>query len=43
VNPENLQEMPALFQRTAFSLFIAAGVLGLMIVPIRRMMGEEKH
>jgi POT family proton-dependent oligopeptide transporter len=43
VDPENLQEMPALFQRTAFSLFIAAGVLGLMIVPIRRMMGEEKH
>jgi POT family proton-dependent oligopeptide transporter len=43
VDPENLQEMPALFQRTAFSLFIAAGVLGLLIVPIRRMMGEEKH
>jgi POT family proton-dependent oligopeptide transporter len=41
VNPENLQEMPQLFQRTAFSLFIAAAVLGLMVVPIRRMMGER--
>ena len=43
VNPENLSEMPQLFQRTAFSLFIATAVLGLMIVPIRRMMGEAKH
>ena len=41
VDPENLQEMPQLFQRTAFSLFIAAAVLGLMVVPIRRMMGER--
>ena len=38
VDPENLQQMPALFQRTAMSLFLAAVVLGLMIVPIRRMM-----
>ena len=43
VNPENLQEMPQLFQRTAFSLFIAAAVLGLMVVPIRRMMGERAN
>jgi POT family proton-dependent oligopeptide transporter len=43
VDPENLAEMPALFQRTAFSLFIATAVLGLMIVPIRKMMGEAKH
>ena len=43
VNPENLQEMPQLFQRTAFSLFIAAAVLGLMVVPIRKMMGERKN
>jgi POT family proton-dependent oligopeptide transporter len=43
VNPENLQEMPVLFLRTAMSLFIAAVVLGLLVVPIRRMMGEEKH
>ncbi len=40
VDPEKLQEMPALFQRTATSLFIAAAVLGLMIIPIRRMMRE---
>ena len=43
VNPENLQEMPQLFQRTAFSLFIAAAVLALMVVPIRRMMGERAN
>lgn len=43
VNPENLAEMPQLFQRTAMSLFIATGILALLIVPIRRMMGEAKH
>jgi POT family proton-dependent oligopeptide transporter len=43
VDPNNLSEMPALFQRTAFSLFIATAVLALMIVPIRKMMGEAKH
>ena len=43
VDPNNLAEMPLLFQRTAFSLFIATAVLALMIVPIRRMMGEAKH
>jgi POT family proton-dependent oligopeptide transporter len=47
VNPENLQEMPALFQRTAMSLFIATAVLALLIVPIRNMMrgssAEGKH
>ena len=46
VDPENLQEMPALFQRTAFSLFIAAAVLAAMIIPIRRMMStssQAKH
>ncbi|HET9983062.1 MAG TPA: peptide MFS transporter [Longimicrobiales bacterium] len=41
VNPENLQEMPQLFQQTAFSLFIAAAVIGLLVVPIRRMMASE--
>src|SRR5678815_3985996 len=40
VDPEKLQEMPALFQRTAISLFISAAVLGAMIIPIRRMMRE---
>jgi POT family proton-dependent oligopeptide transporter len=43
VDPNNLQEMPALFERTAFSLFGATVVLALLIVPIRRMMGEAKH
>ncbi len=41
VDPNNLAEMPQLFQRTAFSLFIATAVLALMIVPIRKMMGEK--
>jgi proton-dependent oligopeptide transporter, POT family len=38
VDPENLQQMPALFQRTAISLFIATAVLLALVVPIRRMM-----
>ena len=41
VDPENLNQMPELFQRTAWSLFIAAGVLALLIVPIRRMMEKS--
>lgn len=41
VDPEKLAEMPVLFQRTAMSLFIAAAVLCLLIVPIRRMMGRR--
>lgn len=41
VDPENLNQMPALFQRTAMSLFIAALVLGAMIIPIRNMMRES--
>jgi proton-dependent oligopeptide transporter, POT family len=43
VDPEKLEQMPQLFQRTAFSLFIAAAVLGAMVVPIRRMMGERAN
>jgi len=42
VDPEKLAAMPTLFQRTAFSLFIAAAVLMLLVVPIRRMMAGEK-
>ncbi|MFL5608590.1 MAG: peptide MFS transporter, partial [Gemmatimonadaceae bacterium] len=38
VDPEKLEQMPILFQRTATSLFIAAGVLLLLVVPIRKMM-----
>jgi POT family proton-dependent oligopeptide transporter len=45
VNPEKLNEMPLLFQRTTISLLIAAVVLALLAVPIRRMMerGGEAH
>jgi POT family proton-dependent oligopeptide transporter len=38
VNPNNLNEMPQLFGRTANSLAIAAVVIGILIIPIRRMM-----
>ncbi len=41
VDPEKLQEMPALFQRTAISLFIAAAVLALLSIPIKRMMRDS--
>ena len=43
VDPNNLSQMPQLFQRTAISLFIATAVLGLMVVPIRRMLGEARN
>jgi len=41
VDPEKLDQMPALFERTAYSLFIAAAVLALLVIPIRRMMRES--
>ena len=37
VDPNNLQQMPALFQRTATSLFVAAGVMGVLAVAMRGM------
>jgi POT family proton-dependent oligopeptide transporter len=37
VDPENLEQMPQLFTITTVSLFVAALVLGLMILPIKRM------
>ena len=40
VDPEKLDQMPALFQRTAFSLFIAAAVLGAADHPDPPMMSE---
>jgi POT family proton-dependent oligopeptide transporter len=40
VDPEKLDQMPKLFLQTTMSLFIAAVVLALMIVPIRRMMAN---
>ncbi|HJP58541.1 MAG TPA: peptide MFS transporter [Gemmatimonadaceae bacterium] len=38
VDPEKLNEMPALFRQTSFSLFIAAVVCGLLVFAVRRMM-----
>ena len=39
VDPEKLEQTPALFLWTAVALFASAVVLGLLILPIRRMMG----
>src|SRR5260221_170596 len=41
VDPEKLNEMPALFQRTAVSLFVAAAVLLVLLIPISRMMRKR--
>ena len=41
VNPDNLGQMPLLFQRTTISLFVAAAICGLLAIPIRRMMREN--
>jgi POT family proton-dependent oligopeptide transporter len=41
VDPEKLAEMPALFQRTATSLFVATVVLLALVVPIRRMLASS--
>ena len=38
VDPEKLEQMPRLFTLTTASLFIAAVVLGLLVIPINRMM-----
>ena len=42
VDPEKLEQMPELFQRTALSLLAAAAVLALLAIPIRRMMAKVK-
>ena len=42
VNPENLSEMPALFQQTAMSLLIASAVIFAMVIPIRKMMANSR-
>jgi proton-dependent oligopeptide transporter, POT family len=42
VNPENPAEMPTLFTRTTLLLLGASVVLGLLIIPIRRMMAESE-
>jgi POT family proton-dependent oligopeptide transporter len=41
VDPSKLDQMPQLFQQTAFSLFGAALVLAILVVPIRKMMKES--
>ncbi len=41
VDPEKLNEMPLLFQRTAFTLFAAAAILAALIIPIRKMMASR--
>ncbi|GLC26046.1 peptide MFS transporter [Roseisolibacter agri] len=38
VDPEKLDQMPQLFTATTIYLFVAAGVLLLMVIPIRKMM-----
>jgi POT family proton-dependent oligopeptide transporter len=43
VDPENLEQMPRLFTTTTLSLLGAAVLLGLMIVPIRRMMAQTER
>ena len=39
VDPEKLDQMPQLFTATTISLMVAAVVIALLIIPIRRMMG----
>lgn len=41
VNPEALEQTPALFTGTSVALFASALVLALMVKPIRRMLGER--
>ena len=38
VDPEKLDQMPALFRQTSLSLFAAAVVCGLLVFAVRRMM-----
>jgi POT family proton-dependent oligopeptide transporter len=40
VDPEKLDQMPKLFWQTSISLLVAAAILGLLVIPIRRMMRE---
>jgi POT family proton-dependent oligopeptide transporter len=40
VDPEQLEQAPALFTWTAVALFVSAGILALLTVPIRRMMAN---
>ncbi len=42
VDPEKLEQMPLLFQRTAMSLFVSMAVLALLAIPIRKMMKDKE-
>ncbi len=39
---EKLDQTPALFMGTAIALFVSAAILAVLIVPIRRMMGNVR-
>jgi len=41
VDPSKLDQMPQLFQQTAISLFVAAVVLAILVIPIRKMMKQS--
>jgi POT family proton-dependent oligopeptide transporter len=43
VDPEKLDAMPTLFGRTSAALFIAAALIMLLVVPIRRMMARTER
>ncbi|MCL4865758.1 MAG: hypothetical protein KJZ47_07675, partial [Gemmatimonadales bacterium] len=40
VDPENLQQMPELFTMTTVALFVAAVVLALLAIPIKKMIAS---
>jgi POT family proton-dependent oligopeptide transporter len=42
VDPENLEQMPQLFTTTTISLMVAAVILALLAIPIRRMMANVR-
>ncbi len=42
VDPEKLEQTPALFMGPAIALFVSAAILAVLIIPIRRMMGDVR-
>ena len=43
VDPTKLDQTPKVFTGTTVALFAAAALCGLLVFPIRKMMGEAKH
>ncbi|MDQ8157381.1 MAG: MFS transporter, partial [Gemmatimonadota bacterium] len=41
VDPTKLDQTPAVFSGTAIALFVSTAILGLLVVPIRRMMATR--